>query len=346
MRGGAALAVAFVGVAGALYLTSRANYLLFHALAEIFCVVVAVSVFTVGWSARRHLENGYLVVVAIAYLFLGFLDLLHTLAYPGMGVFAGRTFRANQLWIAARYLEAVTLLAAFAALRAGRRPNVPRLVAVYGAATALVVASIFAWEVFPACYVEGQGQTPFKIASEYAVIAMLGASLGLLRLDRDRFEPPVRRALAASIAFAIASEFCFTLYVHNYGLSNFAGHLFKILSYSAIYLAMIETGIARPQALVFRELSVANARLTEEVEARRRTELAKDAAIRDLHAAMEEVRQLRGILPICSHCKKIRDDRGAWNQIEAYIQSHTEAQFSHGVCPDCLERHYPDWVEK
>jgi hypothetical protein len=60
-----------------------------------------------------------------------------------------------------------------------------------------------------------------------------------------------------------------------------------------------------------------------------------------LRAALEEIRILRGILPICCHCKKIRDDRGYWTQVEVYLRDHTEAQFSHGICPDCVDRYYP-----
>lgn len=58
----------------------------------------------------------------------------------------------------------------------------------------------------------------------------------------------------------------------------------------------------------------------------------------DMHAAVAEVQTLRGIIPICSSCKKIRDDRGAWNQLEAYISAHSGAEFSHGYCPDCLRQ--------
>lgn len=58
---------------------------------------------------------------------------------------------------------------------------------------------------------------------------------------------------------------------------------------------------------------------------------------RDLKAAIEECKVLRGILPICATCKKIRDGQGAWNQMEAYIRQHSEAEFTHGICPDCLE---------
>ena len=54
---------------------------------------------------------------------------------------------------------------------------------------------------------------------------------------------------------------------------------------------------------------------------------------------------MRGLLPICSHCKKIRDDKGYWNQIEGYIQTHSEAKFSHGMCPECSDELYgkEDW---
>jgi len=62
----------------------------------------------------------------------------------------------------------------------------------------------------------------------------------------------------------------------------------------------------------------------------------------DLRGALEEVRTLRGIIPICSYCKKIRDDAGSWQQVEAYVSDHTEAAFSHGICPRCLQEHFPD----
>ena len=61
-----------------------------------------------------------------------------------------------------------------------------------------------------------------------------------------------------------------------------------------------------------------------------------------LQNAMEDIKTLRGIIPICASCKKIRDDQGYWNQVETYIRERTEAQFSHGICPDCVKKLYPD----
>jgi hypothetical protein len=64
--------------------------------------------------------------------------------------------------------------------------------------------------------------------------------------------------------------------------------------------------------------------------------------IRNLKRALLEIKTLQGIVPICSFCKKIRDDKGFWSQVESYVSHHTDAQFSHGVCPDCKEEHYPE----
>lgn len=65
-----------------------------------------------------------------------------------------------------------------------------------------------------------------------------------------------------------------------------------------------------------------------------------------LQKALDEIKTLRGIIPICSHCKKIRDDRGMWNKIEEYIHENSDAEFSHGVCPDCASKHYSEFYDE
>lgn len=75
-------------------------------------------------------------------------------------------------------------------------------------------------------------------------------------------------------------------------------------------------------------------------------EAEQERVIVELEKSLEEVKVLSGLIPICSSCKKIRDDNGYWNQIESYISSHSEAQFSHGICPDCVEILYPDISKK
>ena len=74
----------------------------------------------------------------------------------------------------------------------------------------------------------------------------------------------------------------------------------------------------------------------------KRAEEEREKLISELRQALSEVKALSGLLPICASCKKIRDDKGYWSQIESYISDHSEAQFSHGICPDCMKKLYPD----
>jgi PAS domain S-box-containing protein len=80
-----------------------------------------------------------------------------------------------------------------------------------------------------------------------------------------------------------------------------------------------------------------------DITERKRAEEEREKLIGELQEALTSVKQLSGMLPICASCKKIRDDQGYWTQIEAYIRDHSEAEFSHGICPDCMKKLYPDF---
>jgi hypothetical protein len=108
--------------------------------------------------------------------------------------------------------------------------------------------------------------------------------------------------------------------------------LIILLSAGIIYQGLTETN---KRLTVEKELEQYNLHLEEMVK-ERTSELTK---------ALSEVKLLSGLLPICASCKKIRDDRGYWNQIESYIQRHSEAQFSHSICPDCMQKLYPDLID-
>lgn len=71
-----------------------------------------------------------------------------------------------------------------------------------------------------------------------------------------------------------------------------------------------------------------------------------DQRNKELQSAYEEIKQLKGILPLCSFCKKIRDDSGYWEQVDVYLQKHTDADISHGICPECMEKNYPEPKEE
>ena len=82
------------------------------------------------------------------------------------------------------------------------------------------------------------------------------------------------------------------------------------------------------------------------VENRQRAAEERERLIGELRQALGEVKALRGILPICSSCKKVRSDQGSWQQIESYIREHSDAEFSHGICPECAQRLYPEYWDK
>ncbi len=105
---------------------------------------------------------------------------------------------------------------------------------------------------------------------------------------------------------------------------------------------------SRPLLAILLEVSEIREELTQaqqEIERRKQVEREKEELIGALRTALSEVKTLRGFLPVCAHCLKVRDDAGYWRQIEAYIQEHSEAVFSHGVCPECLEKHYGETGE-
>jgi hypothetical protein len=78
----------------------------------------------------------------------------------------------------------------------------------------------------------------------------------------------------------------------------------------------------------------------------KQAKLAREELIINLQKALTEVKTLSGMLPICSSCKKIRDDEGYWQQIEEYIRDHSEADFTHGICSDCVKDLYPEFYQK
>jgi signal transduction histidine kinase len=250
----------------ALYLASCYSYLLFHALVEMFSIIVACGIFFIVWNSRRFWRNGYFLFLGIGYLFVGGLDLVHTLAYRGMGVFrdpANASNLATQLWISARYVESLSLFAAPLLLR--RRVNAWGVLIGFVVVSALLLGAIFAWDAFPTCYVEGTPGhlTAFKKHSEYAICGIFAASILLLLARRRSFEASVLWLTISSLGVSVLSELMFTLYGSVYDAANLMGHFLKLVSFYLIYRAIIHTALSKPYDLLFRDLKEAEARLRE-----------------------------------------------------------------------------------
>ena len=307
--------------------SSFVNFLLFHTIAEIFSIIIACSIFIVAWNTRQICNNNYLLFLGIVYLFVGILDLMHTLTYKGMNIFVG--YEANlptQLWIGARYIESISL--AIAPTFFTRRLNINLVLLVYLGLCTFILSSLFVWPLFPDCFIEGSGLTAFKKNSEYIISLILISAVVILYWKRDYLDKSVFHLIVVSLFLTICSEIAFTFYVSVYGISNLVGHLFKIISFYLIYRAVIAVTLTTPYKSLFREVV--------------KSEKAKEQVITELKEALKHVKLLEGFLPICASCKQIRDDKGYWTQIEQYISDHSEVKFSHSICPECARKLYPD----
>ncbi|HKL48356.1 MAG TPA: MASE3 domain-containing protein [Desulfuromonadales bacterium] len=237
-----------------LFPLSQYNYLLFHTIVEVLSVVIAVTIFNVGWNTRTFAHSSTLLVLACIYLVVGGIDLLHALSYKGMGVFPGwGSDTATQFWIAARYFESAGLLAAALLLCRDRSlPALPVLTCTLAAGTALAVSVPLGW--FPDCFLVGKGLTPFKIASEYIISALLVSAGVCYWRCREKFAPGIVSLLVASLVLTVFSEMSFTLYSDVYGFFNYIGHIFKILSLFLVYQALVRGSLRYPYQNLFASL--------------------------------------------------------------------------------------------
>lgn len=249
-------------VLGALFVIGIHNYLLFHTFVELFSIIVACGTFLIAWNSRRFMNNNYFLFLGIGFFFVGMVDLFHTLSYKNMGVFpANDPNLPTQFWIAGRFLQVATFLLAHLFLK--RRLNPPLTLIAFAAVTSLLTLSVFTG-IFPDCFIEGVGLTPFKRASEYVIaIGLLGALI-LIRRDRQRFSPHMARLLYIAITLLIVAELSFTLYTDVFGILNKLGHIIKVVGFFFVYKALIEMGLTRPYDLLFRELKQSEESLMEE----------------------------------------------------------------------------------
>ena len=263
------LQVAFIAIILiALYLISTVNYLLFHGIVELAGIAVAFSIFIIVWNTRRVITDGFFLIIGISFLFFGSIDLVHTLAFKGMGVFPGNSSDLpTQLWIAARYFQSITFLVATLfigrSITRNRKYDVGIIIAACTAACTLLIASIFVWQNFPHCFIESSGLTPFKIASEYIISLIFIATIAILYLKREHFDPTVWKFLIAAQVFLILGELAFTSYISVFGFMNMLGHLFRLLSVYLFYRAFVVISLTRPYDLLLRELKVNEDRLRD-----------------------------------------------------------------------------------
>jgi hypothetical protein len=249
------------------------NFLLFHSITEIFSTVIAFGIFVIAWSSRRYIDNIFLLILGIGYLFVGGLGLIHTLSYKGIEVIEVHGANlATQLWIAARYLETFTFLAALIFVKKSGKNQLKEngrrayfIFLIYSVVTVAVTFSIFSG-LFPDAYIESSGLTPFKIGSEYLISLLLLVVLIILVKKRSLFEPEMAEKMSLALVMKIISELFFTEYAGVFDFSNIMGHVFNFISFMLLYRSVLEAGLMRPYETLFRTFKQNEERLREKIE--------------------------------------------------------------------------------
>lgn len=241
---------------------STLNYLIFHTFTELFTIIISFTIVLIVFNSYKNLKNDFIPILGISYACAGIFDLLHTLAYEGMGVFpdAG-TNLAPQMWIIARYLDSFGMLVAGVSLSRTVKPRY--FLIAYAALSLCALLSVFLWNNFPVCFIDGEGLTPFKIYSEYIISLILVASALLLMHHRTQFHPQVYRLLLVFFLTSICTELAFTFYEFMYGWQNMIGHLLKVTAFFFLYRAIIETSLKEPFNLLFYQLNQAYKQLEQ-----------------------------------------------------------------------------------
>jgi signal transduction histidine kinase len=234
--------------------SSLFSYLLFHSLAEVFSITITAGTFFIAWNVRRYFDNRYLLFIGISFLFISILEALHMLTYKGMNIFPWNdpTNLPTQIWIATRYMLALSFLTASLTFRNKVRTGL--ILTGYFIVTGLIILSIFYWQNFPDCYIDGSGLSPFKIISEYVIAGLFGISIIILIKKRSEFDHKILAYLITTLSSMILTEIAFTHYVNVYGIANLIGHILMIISNYLLYKAIIETGLNQPYSLLFRNL--------------------------------------------------------------------------------------------
>ncbi|MGB5684418.1 MAG: MASE3 domain-containing protein [Candidatus Electrothrix sp.] len=256
-------------IIASLYLADVYGRLLFHALAELFSIILVSSIFFFTWNTRRFQGNHYFLFLGIAYLFIGSIDFVYTLtSQEGEAILTGISRNSSiQLWIAARYMESISFLLAFFFLH--KKINEYLLIPVFLLLVTLLFQSVFS-QSFPVCYVDGEGLTAFKKNSEYLISFFFLLSLVFLYKKQRDFDSRALPYLRGAVALALLTELTTIppAASANIPLETIAGILGRIFSLYCLSKAVFAESLIKPYTLLFGQLKANEEQLEDKVRER------------------------------------------------------------------------------
>jgi PAS domain S-box-containing protein len=257
------------------FVITRTSYLLFHNVAEFFSVMVSLSMFGIGWYTYDQSKNRHALFLSTAFLGIGLMDFMHTLANAAMPPFItpNSSNKSTQFWIAVRLFQAVAFLVSAYVYSESRGRWLSKKALMTSALliSFLVFTGITFFPAYwPATFVPGTGLTPFKKTSEYLIIGMLCAAALAYWRRMTRTGDRLLIYYTAAFVICIFSELPLAVYTKVFGTYNVLGHIYKVAAFYLIYHGIYRASVKAP----YIGLAEVGEKLKGEIVERKRTEEA------------------------------------------------------------------------
>jgi serine phosphatase RsbU (regulator of sigma subunit)/PAS domain-containing protein len=247
-----------------LFIIALNNFLLFHTMIEFWAMLVAASIFIIAWNTKKVVEESTLILLGIGYLFVCILTFFHTMTYSGIDIINVGVNEPTQLWIATRFFESILLffLPYYSNIKLSQK-QLKMIIVIMSIVTSGIIMSILIYPVFPDCLIPEQGLTPFKVYGEYVLILIMIVTIINFKQKQSLIDVQFRKMMIFAIIMSIMTELSFTLYTDVYGILNFIGHIFYLISFLLVYYAVVHRGLKEPYSFIFKKLNQRTEKLLE-----------------------------------------------------------------------------------
>lgn len=230
-----------------MFYVSTQNFVMFHTLIELGCILVAINMMSLSISTYEFNSNYYIVFLGIAYGFVAVLDIGHMLTYEGVGILLKEsTDMSAKFWIIARMMESISILIACNFINRNKSIKLKSVLSIFSTITIVIIYVIYFFDFLPTTYIIGKGVTLYKSMVELVIVCVFYLSLIVLIKRREKVDSRTYTYMFFSIVLSIGSELLFINYVDILNVSFVTGHIMKLLSFYFLYKSVIETGHWEP----------------------------------------------------------------------------------------------------
>ena len=232
-----------------LFCVALINYLLFHITTELFTVFIGIMIFVIAVNSRVYVRRSSLLIIGIAYLFIGIIDIIHIFSVEGLGIINFSINQSDQFWVMARLMEATTLFFILAIPSLHLKIKHWTIYIIYFVFTALFIFVITTESYLVDFYIEGEGQTLARILFEIGIMMIFMITIVLVA--KSKLSIQFKCIFCITIFLKVLSEFFFILQGGTMEIYGIFSHLFKYLSYGGIYIIYVSETIKAPYSNVF-----------------------------------------------------------------------------------------------